>query len=164
MSHPSVEKWAAYATGQLPERERAEMEEHLAGCDECLEALMQCLEQANDHAVPLEPLADPRAFDEAVMRRIGTLPKAKTKSRTPALLYHPLFRYAVAAAVTALLMSAGVFQGMKEQAERWQAADAKPREQSVSARLAEQASDWLGKLQTAMLSRQDRHVEGGLRQ
>lgn len=174
MTHADENKWLAYIQRRLTEAERDELESHLYGCDECLQVFMRCVEQADSIRPPATVLT-PQPFDEAVMRRIYGAPASEQaavakprlaperKSRLPEFACHPLFRYAVAAAITALLMNAGVFESLKGQAEKWQASVPSPQQPSVSGRLAERTSDWLGRLETAMLSRQNYHSEGGMR-
>lgn len=159
MNHVNEAKWLAYVQHRLPENERAKLEEHLYSCDVCLDVFMSCLELA-DASMPLEAEHPAKAFDESVLRRIEIQPRAKGIRE---LLYRPLFRYAVAAAITALLMGAGAFDGLKGQLEKWQTLAPTTQQASISGRLTERTSDWLGKLESTMLSKHNQYSEGGLR-
>lgn len=127
MKHYSLEQWARYVREELAMEEQLEYEAHLGSCDQCLEQYMQCLELARD-SFPVLAEQPKTAMADAVMQSIvasvtqseaidARKPEPVTqhhKKITPSFLRHPVFHYAVAAAVTFLLMSTGVFHSLAE--------------------------------------------------
>ncbi|MBP1153229.1 MULTISPECIES: zf-HC2 domain-containing protein [unclassified Paenibacillus] len=132
MNHRRTETWLQYVRDELTSAERATCEAHLDSCDACFELCMQCLEQAGDLLPELE---NQEAFSEAVMirleqelpptRLVDMVPEqSKRKLRIP-WIQHPFFHYAVAAAITLILMNTGVFQTLTQQIERFDTAAGK---------------------------------------
>lgn len=125
MKHYSLEQWACYVREELSMEEQLEYEAHLSSCDQCLELYMQCLELARD-SFPV--LAAEKVMADAVMQSIVASTSIsevldtrkpepaiqRQKKTAPSFLRHPVFHYAVAAAVTFLLMGTGVFQSLAE--------------------------------------------------
>ncbi|MDO3680986.1 anti-sigma factor family protein [Paenibacillus ehimensis] len=119
--HRPLNIWMQYVNDELPPEERERCEAHLDGCDTCLELYMECIGQM---AAGLPALPDSDAFAAAVMQRWTEeqplAPRAEDdlanqpperKRRIP-WTQSPFFHYAVAAAITLLLMSTGVFQSL----------------------------------------------------
>ncbi len=132
MNHRRMETWLQYVKDELTNEERAICESHLDSCDACFELYMQCLEQAGD---VLPQLEDQEAFSAAVMMRLEqempyTRPvemvpeQTKRKLRIP-WIQHPFFHYTVAAAITMILMSTGVFQTLTQHISRFDTASEK---------------------------------------
>lgn len=126
MKHYTLEQWTRYVREELTSEEQLEYEAHLGSCDQCLERYMQCLELAAD-SFPVLAEHTGAAMAEAVMQSIGAAatpslydvvskpePVRRQSKPTPSFLRHPVFHYAVAAAVTFLLMGTGVFQSLAE--------------------------------------------------
>ncbi|MFB0847382.1 anti-sigma factor family protein [Paenibacillus oleatilyticus] len=119
--HRPLDIWMQYVNDELPPEERERCEAHLDGCDACLELYMECIGQL---AAGLPGLPDTDAFAAAVMQRWAeeqlpapdvkdnpANPPAERKRRIP-WTQSPFFHYAVAAAITLLLMSTGVFHSL----------------------------------------------------
>lgn len=103
MRHYNQGEWEQYVRGELPEQLREELEEHLYTCDQCLEVYISCVE-----GLPALPdVADPAKFHSSVMAAI----LAQTPQEQPHKPFYlrTFFHYGVAAAVTLLLTTAGVF-------------------------------------------------------
>lgn len=125
MNHRREETWLQYVKDELTNEERANCEAHLDSCDACFELYMQCLEQAGDFLPQLE---DQEAFSTRVMMRLEQeMPHTRLVERVPEQtkrklripwIQHPFFHYAVAAAITLILMSTGVFQTLTQQISR----------------------------------------------
>ncbi|MDF2961293.1 MAG: hypothetical protein K0S39_3028 [Paenibacillus sp.] len=124
MKHYSLEQWDLYAGEKLSDEERLAYEAHLCACDSCLELYMQSLERCAGMYPKIE---DEAGLAESVMERISTegsnaspvsKPFIRVNSnptkKTPVFTRHPLFHYAVAAAITIILMSSGAFQSLTE--------------------------------------------------
>ncbi|WP_010500471.1 anti-sigma factor family protein [Paenibacillus elgii] len=119
--HRPLNIWMQYVNDELPLEERERCEAHLDGCEPCLELYMECIGQLADS---LPALSDTDAFAAVVMQRwaegqplaseaedtLANQP-AESKRRIP-WTQSPFFHYAVAAAITLLLMSTGVFHSL----------------------------------------------------
>lgn len=138
MNHRREETWLQYVKDELTSAERAACEAHLDSCDACFDLYMQCLEQAGDLLPEIE---DREAFSGAVMirweqempptRLVKRVPEqSKRKLRIP-WIQHPVFHYTVAAAITLILMSTGVFQSLVQQMERFDTAAGKKVEEEA---------------------------------
>lgn len=166
MNHPGQSLWEKYVEGSLEESVREQCEEHLAACEQCLGLYMNVLEQQQE----LPQLTDETVFLEAVMERYdaarwdqedGRLvmpdePEHKLKGsgaergieRPPRRKgLHPIVHYAVAAIITAVLMSAGVFDSLTErmgqlEMQHSEGAEARP----VSERLLDKTSEMIDSL------------------
>lgn len=124
MSHIGAERWMQYVKDELPPAERERCEEHLLQCDMCLAVYMECLERSEGL---LPGLSDEREFAGQVMARLEeqapteikpslTGPDSSLRRKRRTWLHHPIFHYTVAAAVTLLLMSTGIFHQLTQQA------------------------------------------------
>ena len=119
MKHFSVAEWSAYAGGQLTAEIQRELEAHLYGCDACLEIYMDCISNLDTQAV--EAVSEPAYMEdkwiEQIMNRIEEekLPSQLVPFSPPrkiAFYRKPIFHYALAAAITIILMATGIFQGI----------------------------------------------------
>ncbi|WP_409343698.1 anti-sigma factor family protein [Paenibacillus sp. MBLB4367] len=137
MNHYGKEEWRLYAEGRIGDREREAYEEHLYVCEMCMSIYAGLLDEQADseggQQMPFMEAAQGAAFTERVMAAIRELEgaaasdseeaggnpdaggmKAKREgqgtaaSRIP-LFRRPLFHYAVAAVITLILMSTGMF-------------------------------------------------------
>jgi hypothetical protein len=118
MRHYNSEEWSAYVEGQLSTEAQIEYEVHLYSCEACLLLYMDCVITPD-----VEPIANAAKISyleetwiEQIMDRIEaqkqphqTLFKPVRKT---ALLRKPIFQYSVAAAITLLLMTTGIFHGI----------------------------------------------------
>jgi anti-sigma factor RsiW len=126
MKHYTLEQWKHYVEQDLTDGDRDVYEAHLSTCELCLELYMQALERAAD-SYPV--LIDQAALADKVMETIAARTNAESTvsqflqpesehkqkpSETASWLRHPIFHYTVAAAVTLVLMSSGVFQSIAD--------------------------------------------------
>lgn len=110
MTHMTYEQWLKYTKGTLDEQTRMHYENHLYSCDHCLELYLQALEATKDE---LPDLSAPSSFTDSLMAEISKTKKPeskapklrKRKSRQREAVVH----YVLAAAMTLLLISTGVF-------------------------------------------------------
>jgi anti-sigma factor RsiW len=124
MRHYSSEEWSAYVEGRLTAENQHEYEDHLYGCDACLQLYTDCtasleLGPAIVASIPSDPN---EAFIEQIMVRIESekqqLHKPINPLRKMALYQKPIFQYALAAAITIILMTTGIFQGITGGSEK----------------------------------------------
>jgi len=108
MNHINYEKWMLYATDSLDEETRSQYENHLYSCDHCLELYLKAVEEAESQ---MPVLTDPTGFTDSIMKKIGSTqekPQAKMKPKKN-LRRQTLVHYTIAAAMTLVLMSTGIF-------------------------------------------------------
>jgi hypothetical protein len=118
MRHYSIEEWSVYAGGQLSAKAQREHEAHLYGCEACLQLYMDCVAvpdvdpgtSASEHYYLEE------AWIEQILDRIESLKQSNQTLASPprkkALYRKSIFQYALAAAITILLMATGIFRGI----------------------------------------------------
>ncbi|WP_082235070.1 anti-sigma factor family protein [Halobacillus massiliensis] len=96
MSHLREENIAAYIGDQLSEEERDLIEDHLNDCTLCFESYLEAVDR-------IEPSYDlSPSFTEEIFNKINKkTPKTKGKST--------LVHYAIASAMTLVLMGSGIF-------------------------------------------------------
>ena len=112
MTHFSKEKWLAYVQDELNETERHTCEDHLYACDQCLSLYMEAIDEGAGQPI----IEDDHRFAEGVMQKIAETkqPAAKGKQavRRSASRRTVLLHYVLAAAMTLLLTSTGLFNGL----------------------------------------------------
>ncbi|MBO9604755.1 MAG: zf-HC2 domain-containing protein [Paenibacillaceae bacterium] len=173
-----AEEWRAYRDGKLEAERRDELEEHLYGCDECLQRFMSELETEPAPETGHEPArAQPigAGFADRVMSAIAQASPAEQAAGAAATTaahpprhrpYNPaarrpvsplrrtLVQYAIAAAITILLMASGVFRHIGERVDQFDSAAKSDRqEESFSERLLVKT--------TAVLDNIHTRTEGG---
>ncbi|MEK3912010.1 hypothetical protein [Paenibacillus sp. FSL H7-0331] len=128
MKHYTGEQWMTYVEQGLNDDDNQQMELHLITCDSCMELYMQSLEGV---VGSYPTLSDEAALADRVMLAIeaaGPISPSSTASRLAPLeeagfgsqklrnpitwMRAPLFHYAVAAVITLVLMSSGIFQSI----------------------------------------------------
>ncbi|QGQ93447.1 hypothetical protein EHS13_00140 [Paenibacillus psychroresistens] len=117
MRHYSSQECLAYIERKLSAENEREYEDHLYECDVCLELYTACLVPLEHDSTTTYPIpSDPNeAFTEQIMARINSEKQRimpSTPLRKPALYRKPVFQYALAAAITLILMTTGVFHGI----------------------------------------------------
>jgi anti-sigma factor RsiW len=133
MKHYSAEEWIAYFDRRLPTEDLQEYEAHLYGCDACLQLYMECVEkvvsiesyhgsEADTAIDATKPSYLEEAWIEQIMQQIDIQKKEfrihLTPARKTALYQKPVFQYALAAAITIILMTTGIFQGITGRIEQ----------------------------------------------
>lgn len=102
MNHYSYEQWLQYVKNEVDENVRDKYDSHLYSCDQCLEVYLDAVAQLENE---LPMLGDQDEFTNLIMEKVVQ------PQRVP--FYHStLFHYAVAAVMTILFISTGVFQSI----------------------------------------------------
>lgn len=103
MNHYTYEQWLKYVNDEIEGNVREFFDDHLYSCEQCLALYLQVVEDQSTH---LPVLSNEDEFTNLVM--------AKVKSDRKVIPFHQktIFHYIIAAAMTLLLMSTGVFQSM----------------------------------------------------
>jgi anti-sigma factor RsiW len=118
MRHYNTEAWSAYVRGQLSADRQSEYEAHLYDCEACLQLYMDCVALLDIDPITSEsePSYLKDVWIEQIMERIESqkqpLHIRSSPLRKIALYRKPIFQYALAAAITILLMTNGIFQGI----------------------------------------------------
>lgn len=130
MAHYPEQRWLFYVQDRLEESERLELEEHLAVCEVCLMLYMEQLEQVS---VELPDSVQGSGMVNQVMYRL-TEPSRRRQATSSSRLR--ILHYTVAAAITLLLMTSGVFDSMISTGAHEPAA---PPSESISSQVMEKA-------------------------
>lgn len=105
MKHFTHEYVLDYITNRLTESKRVEFEDHLYTCDQCLNIYTTIVEEQED-----DPRLDGSQLAEQVLDQLTGQQKSFRGKNS--FLQNAIFHYGVAAAVTIILMTSGVFQGI----------------------------------------------------
>ncbi|MGP7819443.1 hypothetical protein [Niallia sp. 01092] len=147
-THYSFEQWLKYVKNELEEHERILLEDHLYTCDQCLDIYVTAV--AEQETV-LPTISDETAFTDQIMMRISneeaeTKLEVKTKKRRR--FYHStIFQYTLAAAVTLILMSTGVFQSIIQHTENIQKAEIPTKKEAVTVGFVDKTFSWMDELE-----------------
>jgi len=107
VNHISYEKWLQYVKGELDSATEKQYDDHLYSCDQCLSVYLEAVE-AMEQALPI--MSNEDIFTDMVMQRMeGQKKKTITKSPKQSFYQKAIFHYLVAAAMTVILMTSGVF-------------------------------------------------------
>lgn len=129
MKHMTYENWLLYVQDDLDEQTRVEYENHLYSCDDCLEIYLQAVE-ANEFQMPSLP--ETADFTDSVMKQIQT-PVKTIKKKPQNKKRQTMIHYTLAAAMTLLLMSTGVFSQLMNIASQFEKVEAQQKESFVHA-------------------------------
>ncbi|MBS4175610.1 hypothetical protein [Bacillus sp. FJAT-49736] len=105
MNHISYEKWLQYTRGELDSATQKKYEDHLYDCDQCLTVYLEAVD-AEEKLLPVMNNED--TFTDLIMQQVESQKKA-TKPQKQSFYQKAVFHYLVAAAMTIILMTSGVF-------------------------------------------------------
>ncbi len=154
-AHFSKDAWLAYVTNRLPAEQREAQEAHLYDCEDCLSIYMTCLA---DDDLQLPPLENETVFTDHLMQSIANLATdisgghATTEPHVqPAKRWHrtTIVHYALAAGITLILMSTGMFQQLFLHTAQVAANDSFKQERPFSEKLVQRTVKLLDTLQTS---------------
>lgn len=147
--HPNKAEWHAYIDRRLSPPVNDQYETHLYSCDHCLSVYTTCIaEQSRNMPLP----HDGDGFTENVMKSIR---KRKSSVTSQPFYQRTLFHYATAAAITLLLMTSGMFQGILSVASNVESITVTEQRSSLSDHLMNRAGSVLDTLNPT--TRRDRH-------
>ncbi|TKC14772.1 hypothetical protein [Robertmurraya kyonggiensis] len=126
MNHVAYEQWMLYVKNELPEQVRMEYDDHLYSCDDCLELYLQAVDEVETQ-LPILTNADD--FTNSIMAQVAKTKKSNTKV---AFYQKTAFHYTIAAAMTFLFMSSGVFQSITKYVDAVQEPTIEERKPSVT--------------------------------
>lgn len=160
VKHMSQAQMNHYILNQLEQSERNEIEAHLYTCDVCLEQYMNGLEQLQQQ---LPNLPSNHGFAEKIIQQLSLPTQSieqlslETKKEPPSLVpsapkpkrrnhLQPFVHYTIAASITLLLMSSGVFQEITGFASTIEVTSVKQEENSVTNHLMDKALSFIRKI------------------
>lgn len=111
MNHFSYEQWKQYVKSEINESVREDYDNHLYSCDQCLEVYLNVVDELENE---LPAIKDQDEFTNLIMEKVVQQKKIPFYQST-------IFHYAVAAAMTILFISTGVFQSITSYADIVQA-------------------------------------------
>lgn len=129
-NHMTRSQWQSFIQNQLPDDERERYEDHLYTCDDCLAVYMVCLEELEQPVAVREQLAIPK----------------HTPTVVKPFYQQTLFHYGLAACITLLLMSTGVFSQLISHSNQWNTVAGKKQQRSVTDQLMQKTTALLDQL------------------
>ncbi|MED3574046.1 hypothetical protein ACTHO0_26055 [Cytobacillus praedii] len=148
MMHYSEQEWMKYVKNELDKDVREEYENHLYSCDQCLESYLMAVE-AEEAELPM--ISNEADFTTLVMAQIAdvkmeTAQKPLIGKKKKSIYQSSFFHYSIAAAVTILLMTTGVFQSITQYAESVQNPNLQE-EPSMTQGLVDKTFAWMDSLE-----------------
>lgn len=148
MKHYSYEEWMTYVKNEVDKTERKTFENHLYSCDQCLDCYLQVVAEVENDLPIIENEAD---FTNLIMAQIANsklpqIQKVKEKRKTP-FYQTAIFHYSIAAAMTILLMTTGVFQSITKYTESVQTPSFQEKETSVTKGIVDKTFAWMDSLE-----------------
>jgi len=137
MNHMKYENWLKYVRDELNEDTREQYENHLYRCDHCLELYLKAVEATEFQTLEI---AESSNFTDSIMKQVTELKTPEKKKRKKISHKQTIVHYFVAAAVTLLLMSTGVFTNLMNMASSFENSEQKQADSFVQAFLNKQGS------------------------
>jgi len=150
MKHYSYEEWTKYVKNEVEQDVREEFENHLYSCDQCLDYYLQAVAE-EERDLPI--IEDEAEFTNLVMAKIAEskppqIQSAKKKSTPRKPFYQTaIFHYSIAAAMTLILMTTGVFQSITKYTETVQTSSFHVKETSVTEGIVNKTFAWMDSLE-----------------
>lgn len=150
MTHYSYEEWMKYVKNELVQEVQEIVENHLYSCDQCLDLYLQAVTEVESE---LPFIANDTHFTDVIMAQVSEiqLPAVKSlkeKRNVKKRFYQSIvFHYTIAAAMTILLMTTGVFQSLTQYAEHVQNPDFQKKETSMTAGFVDKTFTWMDSLE-----------------
>lgn len=144
--HFSKRKWKDYVQNRISAPEREVMDRHLYSCESCLKWFMECVEQ---HMPPVVHTP----VDEEKMVRIIHEERRQTGQTNQRWSQQRMWQYFIAAGITIVLMSGGVFDTVVTSVSKWEEQTVRSRDSVIS--------DTLMNKTVAMLDELDQKLRGG---
>lgn len=140
MTHISYEDWLQYVKDDLEAQVRERYEDHLYTCDQCLELYLEAVE-----AVEME-LPAPEHPDELttlIMEQVHDMQLEQVSAKPTPFYQKTIFHYTIAAAMTILFMTSGVFQSIASVVDEVQSPAIVERTPSITEELMNKTFAWI---------------------
>ncbi|MFZ3580075.1 hypothetical protein [Virgibacillus sp. DJP39] len=119
MNHVSYENWSRYVNDELEEKVRKQYEDHLYTCDQCLVVYSEAVKAA-DIPIPLSTTSE-MILDGLISENL----ELGNSTGKTSFFQKAGFHYFVAAAMTIILMSSGVFSQLINVVNEFESLDKK---------------------------------------
>lgn len=139
MNHYSYEQWTAYVKNELEEQVREVYEDHLYSCDQCLEIYLQAVEVFESE---LPVITDADSFTNSIMAQVSETKEKERETKLP-FYQKTFFHYTLAAVMTILFMTSGVFQSITNYVDNVQRPYLEERSPSVTEGLVNKTFAWM---------------------
>jgi hypothetical protein len=139
MKHISYEEWMKYVKNELTDTVREVYDDHLYSCDQCLEPYLQAVDEYESE---LPVLSNEDEFTDLIMAQVKKAAKHEPEVSTP-FYQKTFFHYAIAAAMTILFMSSGVFQSITKYVYTVQSSEITESTPSVTEEFVNKTLAWM---------------------
>lgn len=150
MSHFSKDIWQVYVTDHLTEEQREELEHHAQSCPPCSILWMESVQELSGELPRLERekewLQQLMCSAEGELRKYRKTRSFATVSNRKRLWNRSLFQYLVAASLTIVLLSSGLFQALLTHTTHWTHAVQSEGDRSVSEQIVSTTSHWIDQM------------------
>ncbi|MEH7525932.1 hypothetical protein V7149_22085 [Bacillus sp. JJ1503] len=148
MRHYSIEEWMKYVKNEFDQDVREEYENHLYTCDQCLDLYLEAVTVAESELPEIENDIE---FTNSIMAQIAEnhppSVKVVNKRKESRPFYQTaIFHYTVAAAMTILLMTTGVFQSITQYTVSVQTPSFQEKRTSVTEGIVDKTFAWMDSL------------------
>ncbi|MBY0122205.1 anti-sigma factor [Bacillus sp. S/N-304-OC-R1] len=150
MTHYSKEEWMKYVNNEMTQDVREEYENHLYTCDQCLTLYLDAVAEAEEDLPEIE---NESGFTDLIMAQIAEskppVLKAATekKKRSRPFYQTAIFHYSIAAVMTILLMSTGVFQSITQYTVALQKPSFQEKRTSITEGIVDKTFAWMDSLE-----------------
>lgn len=139
MKHYNLAEWQQYVQDGLDEEIRVQYENHLYQCDQCLELYVQAVET---NEAEVNDISESDYFTDKIMEQIYDQSKQQPEEEKKRIQSHKqtFMHYAIAVAMTVLLMSTGVFSELMKMTDTVEKNETRHKESFVQNILDQQGS------------------------
>lgn len=141
MSHFQYEDWMNYVEDKIDEKDRVTYESHLYDCSQCLELYIKAVEA---HEQSFSNIID-ESFTDSVIEKTPLKDRnAKQQlNNRKSLFQSSIFHYFIAAAITLMLMSSGLFAQLTQIASNFEEKVEKEQHQPLTEELMKKTLTWI---------------------
>jgi predicted anti-sigma-YlaC factor YlaD len=129
---------------EIDEKVREMYEDHLYSCDQCLELYLQAVAEFEDNLPVLSNEAD---FTDIVMSKVTIKHDSIKKEKAAPFYQKTIFHYVIAAAMTILLMTTGVFQSITHYVETVQSPHVQEKSPSLTEGIMNKTFAWMDSIE-----------------
>lgn len=142
MTHLSQTLLNNYVNDQVTAIERQHIEDHLFTCDECLHLYMTVMDQISESSEFIRS----SEFTNQVIQTLPIKPQTNKAKPNKKFYKQPLFHYGIAAAITIILMTSGLFQELTSMVPKMTSTTSQ--HQSVSKTLVDKTVSLINSVET----------------
>ncbi|WP_066299087.1 hypothetical protein [Bacillus sp. FJAT-29937] len=148
MRHYSIEEWMNYVKNEFDQDVREEYENHLYTCDQCLDVYLEAVTAAESE---LPEMMNDIDFTNSIMAQIAeshppSVKAVKKRKESRPFYQTAIFHYTVAAGMTILLMTTGVFQSITQYTVSVQTPSFQEKRTSVTEGIVDKTFAWMDSL------------------